>query len=195
VSLESLNLLYDSTVSTEVVPRILSGVSGNQQGVITGVMTNIVLTQPTSIREAVNSGKKASGAVDPLPITTGSVGASQSVAAPPSESKGCAPMADLGLTIPQRGGPADIEMTSATGRTSINHVPLSLGGGVHRVPTTSLVGIGEDGEDETVAWEPTGGKGPLRVLQGWKLIRWRSKRVWKPPWHRSLSRPDNLIGI
>ena len=155
--LKSINLLFDGRVSTEVVSRILSGASRNQQGVITGERTDTVLTQPSSIREAVNSGEKASGAVDPPTIATGSVGDGQSIAAPPSGGKGCAPMADLGLTIPQRGGPMDIEMTGATVGASLNQVLLSLSGGVHRVSTTSLVGIGVDGEDQTVAGEPPGG--------------------------------------
>jgi hypothetical protein len=75
-------------------------------------------------------------------------------------------MADLGLTIPHRGGPADIEMTSATDGASLDQVLLSLSGGVHWVPTTSLVGISVEGEDQTAAGEPTGGKGPLTVLTG-----------------------------
>jgi hypothetical protein len=117
----------------------------------------------------VISGEKASGAVDPPTIATGSIGNSQSVAAPPSGGKGCAPMADLVLTIAQRGGPTDIEMTSATIGASLNQVPLSLSGGVHRVPTTSLVGIGVDSEDQTAAGEPTGGKEPLMVLTGMEV--------------------------
>jgi hypothetical protein len=51
VLLELLDLSYDGTGSTEVVPMILSGASGNQQGVITGVTTATVLTQPSTIRE------------------------------------------------------------------------------------------------------------------------------------------------
>ncbi len=46
-------------------------------------------------------------------------------------------MADLGLTIPQKGGLMDIEMTSATIGASLDQVPLSLSGGIHYVPTTS----------------------------------------------------------
>jgi hypothetical protein len=111
----------------------------------------------------VNSGEKATGDIDSPAITTGSVGDGQSVAAPPSRGKGCAPMADLVLTIPHRGGLTDIEMTSDTAGASLNQVPLSLSGCVHKVPTTSLVGISVDGEDQTVAGEPTGGKGPLTV--------------------------------
>ncbi len=52
-------------------------------------------------------------------------------------------------------------MTGATTGTSHNQGPLSLSGGVHRVPTTSLVGIGMDSEDQTATGEPAGGKGPL----------------------------------
>ncbi len=167
--LKLLDLPFDGTVSTEVVPRILSGASRNQQGAITGATTDTVLTQPSNTQEAVNSGEKASGAIDPPAITTRSIGDGQSVAAPPSGGKGCALMADLGLTIPQRGGPTDIEMTSNTVGASLNQVPLSISGGVHRVPTTSLVGIGVDGEDQTEAGEPTGGKGPLTVSTGMKV--------------------------
>jgi hypothetical protein len=74
VLLGLLDLSYDGTVSTEVFPRILTGASGNQQGIITGAMTDTMITQPSSIREAVNSGEKASGAVDPPAIATGSIG-------------------------------------------------------------------------------------------------------------------------
>jgi hypothetical protein len=95
--------------------------------------------------------------VDPLAIATGSVEDNQLVVVPPPGGNSCALMADLGLTIPQRGGPMDIEMTGATVGASLNQVPLSLSGGVHRVSTTSLVGIGVDGEDQTVAGEPPGG--------------------------------------
>jgi hypothetical protein len=79
-------------------------------------------------------------------------------------------MADLGLTIPHdKGGLTDIEMTSATDGTSHNQVLLSLSGGVHRVPTTSLVAIGVDGKDQTVAGEPAGGKGPLAASTEMKV--------------------------
>jgi hypothetical protein len=145
VLLESLNLLFDGMVSTKVVPRTLSGASRNQKGVITGARMDIVLTQPSSICEAVNSREKASGAVNSPAIATGSIGYGQSVSAPTSGGKGCAPMADLGLTTPQKGGPIDIEMTSATVGASLDQVPLSLSGGIHRVPTNSLVGISECG--------------------------------------------------
>ncbi len=133
----------------------------NQQGVITGATTDT--TQPSTIREAVNSGEKASEAVDHPAITTGSMRDSQSVAVPPPGGKGCAPMADLGLTIPQRGCPMEIAMASATVGAGINQEAFSPSGGVHRVSTTSLVGIVVDSEDQTVAGEPTGGMGPLTV--------------------------------
>jgi hypothetical protein len=84
VLLELLDLPFDSTVSTEVVLRILSGASGNQQGASTGAMTETVLTQPSNICEVVNSGVTATGAIDPLTISTESVGSGQSVSAPPS---------------------------------------------------------------------------------------------------------------
>ncbi len=167
--LKLLNLPFDGTESTEVNPRIVSGASRNQQCAITGARTDTVLTQPSNIQEAVNSGEKASGAIDPPAIATGSVGDVQSVAAPPSGGKACARMAGLGLTISQRGGPTDIEMTSATIGAILDQVPLSISGGVHRVTTTSLVGIGVDGGHQTAAGEPTGGKGPLTVSTGMEV--------------------------
>ncbi len=169
MSFELLNLPFDGTVSTEVIPRILSSASRNQQGLITGATMDIVLTQPSSICEALNSGEKASGTVDPPAIATGSIGFSQPVAALPSGGKSCALMTDFGLTIPQRGGLMDVEMTSATVGASLNQAPLNLSGGIHRVPTTSLVGIGVDGEDQTAAGEPTGGKGPLTGSTGMEV--------------------------
>ncbi len=39
-------------------------------------------------------------------------------------------------------------------------MPQSLNGGVHRVSAISPVGNGADGEDQTAAGEPAGGKGP-----------------------------------
>ncbi len=160
VSLELLNLPFDGVVSTEVTLRILSSAFG----ISTGAMTDTMLTQPSSIHEAVNSGEKASGATDPPAVATGSIGDSQSVAAPPSGGKCYALMADHGLTMPQTGGPMDIKMISATVGASLDQVPLSLSGGIHRVPTIYLAGIGVDGEDQTAAGEPTGGRGPLTVL-------------------------------
>jgi hypothetical protein len=49
--LELLDLPNDNAVSTEVVLKILSGASGNQQGVITGATMDTVPTQPSSICE------------------------------------------------------------------------------------------------------------------------------------------------
>jgi hypothetical protein len=60
-------------------------------------------------------------------------------------------------------------MTSATIGSSINQVLLSPSGGMHRDPTTSLVGISVDGEDQTAAGELTWGKGPLRVSTGMEV--------------------------
>ena len=121
------------------------------------------------MQEAVNSCEKASGVVDPPAIDTGSVRVSQSVAVPPPGGKGCALMADLDLAIPHLGGPIDTEMTSATAGASLDQASLSLSRGVPRVPTTSLVGIGVDGENQTAAGEPTGGKGPLTVSTEMKV--------------------------
>jgi hypothetical protein len=44
VSLKLLDLPFEGTLSTEVVPRILPGASGNQQGASTGTTTDTVLT-------------------------------------------------------------------------------------------------------------------------------------------------------
>ncbi len=100
VLLELLDLLYDGNLSTEFVPMILSGASKNQQGASSGATTDTKLTQPSIICKVMNSGVMATGAVDPPAIATGSIGDAQSVSAPPSGGKGCAPMADLDLTIP-----------------------------------------------------------------------------------------------
>jgi hypothetical protein len=153
---------FDGTLSTKVVPRILSGSSKNQQGASMEATTDTVLTQTSNIHEAVNPGVRATGAVDPPASATGSVGDGQLVV--PSGGKGSATMADLDLTIPHdQGVPKGIEMTGATAGASHDQVPLSLNGGVHRVPSTSPVGNGVDGEDQTAAWEQAGGKGPPTV--------------------------------
>ncbi len=176
VLLKLLDLPFDGILSTEVVLSILSSASRNQQGASTGAMTDTMCTQLSYIREAVSSGEKKTGAIDPPAIATGSIGDSQSVAAPPSGGKGCAPMADLGLTIPHMGDLMDIEMTSATAGASPNQVPLSLSGGVHKVPTTSLVGISMDSEDQTAAGEPSGGKGPLTVSTEIEVHMWDKQK-------------------
>jgi hypothetical protein len=46
VLLESLDLPFDSTLSTKVVLRILFCVSGNQQGVSTAATPDAMFTQP-----------------------------------------------------------------------------------------------------------------------------------------------------
>jgi hypothetical protein len=170
VSLESLNLLYDSMGSTEVVPMTLSGASGNQQGVITVVTMDAIIIQASNIREAVSSCEKASGAVNPPPMATGSIGDSQPVAVPPPGGTCCAPMADPGLTIPQRVGLKNIEIASATVGASIDQKAVSPSGVVHKVFNTPLVGTAVDGDDhQTAAVEPPGGKGPLMVLTGMEV--------------------------
>ncbi len=171
VMLKLLDLPFDGTLSTEVIPRTLPGASENQQGTSMEAMTDTVLTQPSNIREAVNPGVMASGAADLPASATGSVGDGQLVAA--SGGKGSAPMADLYFTIPHdSGGLTDIEMTGATAGASHDQVLLSLSGGVHRVPTTSLVSIGMDGEDQTAAGEPAGGKGPLMASIEMEVDTW-----------------------
>jgi hypothetical protein len=67
-----------------------------------------MLTQPSTIHEAVNSGEEASGVVVPPTMATGSIRDSQPVAVPTPGGNCCAPMTDPGLTIPQRGGLTDI---------------------------------------------------------------------------------------
>ncbi len=102
VLLELFVLPLDGMLSTEVVPRILPSLSGNQQGASTGATLDNVLTQPSNIREAVNSGVTATGAVEPLTSTIESVRDGQAVAS--SGGKSSAPMADLDLTIPRDRG-------------------------------------------------------------------------------------------
>jgi hypothetical protein len=169
VLLELLNLPFGSMLSSEVIPNILPSASGNQLGASTGATTDTMLIQPSNICEAVNSGVTATGAIDPPASATGSIGDGLLVA--PSGGKGSAPMpmADLDLTIPHdRRGLTDIEMTGATIRASHNQVLLSLSGGVHRVPASSLVGI-MDGEDQTAARESAGGNGPLTASTEMKV--------------------------
>ncbi len=119
-----------------------------------------MLSQPSNIYEAVNPAEvRATGAVDPPTSATGPVGDGQLVV--PTGGGGSATMVDLDLTIPQEsGGQTDIEMTSVTTGASHNQVLQSLDGGVHRVPAISPMGNGVDGEDQTAAGEPAGGKGP-----------------------------------
>ncbi len=164
--LKLLDLMYDGTGSTEFVPKTLSGASRNQQGVITVVMMDTMLTQPSDIREAVSSSEKTSGVPNPPAMATGSVGDSQPVAAPAPGGNCCAPMAYSGLIIPQKGGLMDIKMGSVTVGASIDQEAVSSSVGVLRVPNTPLAGTGVDGGDQTVAVEPPGGKGPLTVLTG-----------------------------
>ncbi len=157
--LELLDLPFEGMISTEVVLRILPGASRNQQGASTEATMDTVLAQPSNKREAVNPGVRATGAVDPSASATGSVGDGQLVA--PSGGKGSTTIADLDLTTPHdRRGLTDIEMTGAIAGASHDQVPLSLSGGVHRVPATFPVGISVDGKDQTAAGEPAGGKGP-----------------------------------
>ncbi len=159
VLLELLNLLFDGTPSTIVISRTLSGASGNKQGTSTEATPDSVLAQPSNIQEAVNPGVRATGAVDPPASATGPVGDSQLVV--PTGGRGSTTMVDLNLTIPQEsGGQTDIEMTGATSGVGHDQVLQGLDEGVHRVPAISPVGNGLDGEDQTVAGESAGGKGP-----------------------------------
>jgi hypothetical protein len=159
VLFELLGLLYYGTPSTMIILRAPSGASGNQQCISMKAATNSMLAQPSNIREAVNPGVRATGAVDPPTSTTGPVKGSQLVA--PTGSRGSATIVDLDLTIPQEsGGQMDIEMTGPTSGVGHDQVLQGLEGGVHRVPAISLVGNGVDGEDQTAAGESAGGKGP-----------------------------------
>ncbi len=159
VSLELLNLPYDGMPSTMVILRTPSGASGNWQCNSMEAAMDSVLAQPSNIREAVNPGVRAIGAVDPPASTTGPVGDGQLVA--PTGSGGSATIVDLNLTIPQEsGGQMNIEMTGTTSGVGHNQALQGLDGGVHRVPAISLVGNGADGEDQTAAGESASGKRP-----------------------------------
>jgi hypothetical protein len=63
VLLELLDLPLDSTLSTKVIPRILSSASGNQQDASTEATIDIMLAQPSNIHEAVNLGVRATRAM------------------------------------------------------------------------------------------------------------------------------------
>ncbi len=143
----------------------------HQQGTVTGATFDTVLTQPSTISEAVNSGEKGSGVVDPSAIATESVGESWLVAVPPPGDHVCAPMSDSGLTIPQkRGGLMDIKMASATVVSSIDQEAVNPSGGVHGIPNTPLVGTGVDSEDQTVAVESPGDNTPSMVSTGMEVV-------------------------
>jgi hypothetical protein len=153
-----------------------------------------VLAQPSLKHEAVNAGVRATGAVDPPASATGSVGDGQFVV--PSGGKGSATMADLDLTMPHdSGGLTDIEMTGVTAGASQDQVQLSLNGGVHRVPTTSPVGIGVAGEDQTAAGEPASGKGPPTAYTEMKVDTLDGNKgpetspAWKGPIQSSMVTP------
>jgi hypothetical protein len=49
VLLKSLYLLFDGTLSTKVIPRILSGPSKNQQGTSTEATTDTKLANPSTM--------------------------------------------------------------------------------------------------------------------------------------------------
>ena len=58
------------------------------------------------------------------------------------------------MTIPQEsGGQVDTEMTGTTSGGGHKQALQGLNGGVHSVPTISLVGKGVDGEGQTAAGE------------------------------------------
>jgi hypothetical protein len=159
VLLELLNLPFDGTLSTKVIPRLFPGASRNQQGTSTEATIDTVLAQPSNIRAAVNPGVRATGAVDPPASATGPVRDSQLVV--PTGGRGSATEVDLDPTRPQKkGGYTDIKITGAKAGASHNQVPQSLNEGVHRVPAISPVGNGADGEDQIAAREQAGGKGP-----------------------------------
>jgi hypothetical protein len=101
----------------------------------------------------------STGVVHPLATTTGSVGDGQPVA--PTGSRGSATIVDHDITIPQEsGGQLGMEMTGTASGVGHDQALQGLNGGVHRVPAISLVGNGVYGEDQTVAGELAGGKGP-----------------------------------
>jgi hypothetical protein len=63
-------------------------------------------------------------------MATQSIGDSQPVVVLPPGGNCCAPMADPGLTIPQRGGLTDFEMASAIVGASIDQEAVSPSGGL-----------------------------------------------------------------
>ncbi len=137
---------------------------------------------------------RATGAVDLPASATGPVGDGQLLV--PTGGGGSATMDNLDPTMPQGSGDqADIEMTGATAGASHDPVSQSLDGDVHRVPTSSLVGNGADGEDQTATGEPAGGKGPPTVsiemevdtLDGNKGPE--TSPAWKGPIHSSMVTP------
>ncbi len=121
------------------------------------------------ICDAVSSSEKASRVLDPPAMATGSIGNSQPVAAPPLGGDCSAPMADPGLTIPQKGGLTDIKTASAIVGARIDQEAVSPSGGLLRVSNTPLAGTGVDGDDQTGAVEPPGGKGHLTVSTGMEV--------------------------
>jgi hypothetical protein len=101
----------------------------------------------------------STGVVHPFATAKGSVGDGQPVAT--TGSRGGATIVNHNMTIPQEsGGQMDMEMPGATSGIGHNQALQVLNGGVHRVPTISLVGNGVDGEDQTAAGDLAGGKGP-----------------------------------
>ncbi len=189
--LKSLDLPFDGMLSTKVMWRILSGEFGNQQGTSAEATTDTMLAQPSNICEAVNPGVRATGAVDPSASATRPVGDDKLVV--PTVGGGSATMVHLDLTIPhESGGQTDIEMTGATAGASHDQVLQSLNGGIHRIPAISLVGNGADGEDQTAAGEPAGGKGPSAAsteMEVDKLDRNKgpeTSMAWKGPIQSSM---------
>jgi hypothetical protein len=104
----------------------------------------------------VNPGGRATGAVDLPASATGPVGDGQLVVQ--TRGGGSATMARYNLTI--RVGQTDIKMTGAISGAGHDQVLQGLKGGVHRVPTIPPVGNCADSEDQTMAGELAGGKGP-----------------------------------
>jgi hypothetical protein len=121
--------------------------------------TDSVLAQPRNIQAVMNPGGMAPSAVHTPASATGSVEDGQPAAS--TGGRGGATIVDLNMTIPQeRGDQTDIEMTGATSGVGHNQVLQGLDGGVHRVPTISLVGNGVDSEGQTAAGESAGGNRP-----------------------------------
>jgi hypothetical protein len=148
VLLVLLDLPYDGMPSTMVTLRTPSNASRHQQRTSMEAATDYVLAQPSKIREVANPGVMATGVVHPLATMTGSVRDGQ-LASPTGRGDG-ATTVNHNVTIPQEsGGQMDMEMTGAASGIGHDQVLPGLDGGEHRIPATSLVGNGVDGEDQT----------------------------------------------
>ncbi len=91
-------------------------------------------------------------------MATGSFKDSQTAAAAPPRGSCCAPLADPGTTIPQKGVQMGTKMASAIGESRIDQEAVNPSGGALRGSNNPTAGTGADDEDQTAAVEPPGGK-------------------------------------